>query len=191
MGISLDVGLIVFNIHIVHIACIDDGGVVPSGYMANFAWAEIVCQGNGIGIAEHDVSTLSCPTYVKIKEIPAVVNASIQTISNCHKDYICDDINKFNKFMSEEQQFLAASALLVKQIKEMALEFNVADKLVLIAMVGIVNKNENGDESVDSVYDVFVHDPDHFEEGLNFLEQAYIQDNTPEKGTVEWWLRRM
>lgn len=93
--------------------------------------------------------------------------------------------------MSEEQQFLAASALLVKQIKEMALEFNVADKLVLIAMVGIVNKNENGDESVDSVYDVFVHDPDHFEEGLNFLEQAYIQDNTPEKGTVEWWLRRM
>lgn len=93
--------------------------------------------------------------------------------------------------MSEEQQFLAASALLVKQIKELALEFNVADKLVLIAMVGIVNKNENGDESVDSVYDVFVHDPDHFEEGLNFLEQAYIQDNTPEKGTVEWWLRRM
>ena len=93
--------------------------------------------------------------------------------------------------MSEEQQFLAASALLVQQIKELALEFNVADKLVLIAMVGIVNKNENGDESVDSVYDVFVHDPDHFEEGLNFLEQAYIQDNTPEKGTVEWWLRRM
>lgn len=93
--------------------------------------------------------------------------------------------------MSEEQQFLAASALLVKRIKELSLEFGVADKLVMIAMVGVVNQNEEGDERVDSVYDVFVHDPDHFEEGLNFLEQAYIQDNTPEKGTVEWWLRKM
>jgi len=93
--------------------------------------------------------------------------------------------------MSDEQQFLAASASLVKKIKEMALEFGVADKLILISLVGIVEKNEDGDETIESAYDIFVHDDDHLEEGLNFLEAAYIQDNVPEKGTVEWWLRKM
>jgi hypothetical protein len=93
--------------------------------------------------------------------------------------------------MSEEQQFLAASAVLVKKIKELALEFGVADKLILISLVGIVEKNDDGDETIESAYDIFVHDDDHLEEGLNFLEAAYIQDNVPEKGTVEWWLRKM
>jgi hypothetical protein len=93
--------------------------------------------------------------------------------------------------MSDEQQFLAASAVLVKKIKEMALEFGVADKLILISLVGIVERNEEGDETIESAYDIFVHDDDHLEEGLNFLEAAYIQDNVPEKGTVEWWLRKM
>lgn len=93
--------------------------------------------------------------------------------------------------MSDEQQFLAASSVLVKKIKELALEFGVADKLILISLVGIVEKNEDGDEVIESAYDIFVHDDDHLEEGLNFLEAAYIQDNVPEKGTVEWWLRKM
>jgi hypothetical protein len=93
--------------------------------------------------------------------------------------------------MSDEQQFLAASAVLVKKIKELALEFGVADKLILISLVGIVEKNDDGDETIESAYDIFVHDDDHLEEGLNFLEAAYIQDNVPEKGTVEWWLRKM
>ena len=73
----------------------------------------------------------------------------------------------------------------------MALEFGVADKLILISLVGIVERNEEGDETIESAYDIFVHDDDHLEEGLNFLEAAYIQDNVPEKGTVEWWLRKM
>jgi len=93
--------------------------------------------------------------------------------------------------MSDEQQFLAASAVLVKKIKELALEFGVADKLILISLVGIVEKNDDGDETIESAYDIFVHDDDHLEEGLNFLEAAYIQDNVPEKGTIEWWLRKM
>lgn len=93
--------------------------------------------------------------------------------------------------MSDEQQFLAASAVLVKKIKELALEFGVADKLILISLVGIVDKNEDGDETIESAYDIFVHDDNHLEEGLNFLEAAYIQDNVPEKGTVEWWMRKM
>lgn len=93
--------------------------------------------------------------------------------------------------MSDEQQFLAASATLVKKIKELALEFGVADRLILVSLIGIVDQNEEGNDVIESAYDIFVHDSDHLEEALNFLEAAYIQDNVPEKGTVEWWLRKM
>lgn len=93
--------------------------------------------------------------------------------------------------MSNEQQFLAASATLVKKIKELALEFGVADRLILVSLIGIVDQNEEGNDVIETAYDIFVHEDHHLEEALNFLEEAYVHDATPERGTVEWWLRKM
>lgn len=95
-----------------------------------------------------------------------------------------------DEHQSRKEEFLELANDILSSLITTAKEMDLEDEVVFITMCGTYDEEE---EKVHAIYDYIAPDANVLINGLDFLDTMISEEiaNTPQPGTIDWWLDRM